>query len=160
MARYIIERNVGPITQAELEEAGKKSNQVLSEMPGVVWIRSHVSLAEGKIYCEYDAPDEESIRDHAQRAGLPADRISRLSWKSVPRCFSSSPRTARSRESSHRAHPQRGFSSKSIPRAVLAANSLVSMELAGWSLPRRASRNRRSKPLFRKIPNPPMTSSA
>ena len=28
-------------------------------MPGVVWIRSYVSDAEGKIYCEYDAPDLE-----------------------------------------------------------------------------------------------------
>ena len=44
-------------------------------MPEVAWIRSHVSLIEGKIYCEYDAPDEESIREPARRAGLPADRI-------------------------------------------------------------------------------------
>ena len=87
MARYIIERNVGPITREELEAAGRKSNQVLSEMPGVVWIRSHISLAEGKIYCEYDAPDEESIREHARRAGLPADRITRVEMEINPQMF-------------------------------------------------------------------------
>ena len=87
MARYIIERNVGPITREELDAAGRRSNQVLSEMPEVAWIRSHVSLAEGKIYCEYDAPDEESIREHARRAGLPADRITPVELEINPQMF-------------------------------------------------------------------------
>lgn len=33
---------------------------------------------EGKIYCEYGAPDEDAIREHARQAGLPADSISEL----------------------------------------------------------------------------------
>ena len=53
-------------------------------MPGVVWIRIHSSLAEGKIYCESDVPDEESIRKHARRAGLSADCITRVEMEINP----------------------------------------------------------------------------
>jgi hypothetical protein len=56
-------------------------------MPGVVWIRSYVSDAEGKIYCEYDAPDQEAVREHARRAGLPADRISEVALEISPAMF-------------------------------------------------------------------------
>jgi hypothetical protein len=56
-------------------------------MLGVVWIRSYVSDTEGKIYCEYDAPDPESIREHARRAGLPADRIIEVTLEISPTMF-------------------------------------------------------------------------
>jgi len=69
MPRYIIERSVPGLTRAELDAAGRRSVAVLDEMPGVVWIRSYVSDTDGKIYCEYDAPDPEAIRGHARRAG-------------------------------------------------------------------------------------------
>ena len=35
----------------------------LADMPDVKWIRSFVSDAEGKIFCEYDAPSVEAIVD-------------------------------------------------------------------------------------------------
>jgi hypothetical protein len=56
-------------------------------MPGVVWIRSYVSDAGGKIYCEYDAPNPEAIREHARRAGLPVDRITEVSLEISPLMF-------------------------------------------------------------------------
>jgi hypothetical protein len=87
MPRYIIERNVGQLTKEQLDAAGRRSNQVLAEMDGVVWIRSYVSLAEGKIYCEYDAPNEEAIREHARRAGLPVDKISAVALEISPAMF-------------------------------------------------------------------------
>jgi hypothetical protein len=52
-----------------------------------VWIRSYVSDAEGKIYCEYDAPDADAIREHARRAGLPIDCISEISLEINPSMF-------------------------------------------------------------------------
>jgi hypothetical protein len=87
MPRYIIERNVGTISREQLDAAGRKSNEVIAGMQGVVWIRSYVSDAEGKIYCEYDAPDEEAVREHARRAGLPADRISEVALEISPAMF-------------------------------------------------------------------------
>jgi len=76
MPRFIIERSVPGLTREELMAAGRRSVVALAELPDVRWIRSFVSDVEGKIYCEYDAPSLEAIREHARRAGLPADRIS------------------------------------------------------------------------------------
>jgi len=87
MPRYIIERTVGKLTHQELDAAGRKSVEVLQGMPGVVWIRSYVSDAEGKIYCEYDAPSEEAVLEHARRAGLPVDRIAEVSLEISPEMF-------------------------------------------------------------------------
>jgi hypothetical protein len=87
MPRYIIERNVGSLTREELAAAGRKSNEVLASMPGVVWIKSYVSEAEGKIYCEYDAPNPEAILEHARRAGLPVDKISEVALEISPEMF-------------------------------------------------------------------------
>ena len=87
MPRYIIERNVGKLAPEELRAAGRKSNAVLSEMPDVVWIKSYVSDAEGKIYCEYDAPNAEAVLEHARRTGIPADRISEVSLEISPGMF-------------------------------------------------------------------------
>jgi hypothetical protein len=87
MPRYIIERNVGTITREVIEATGRKSNQVLADMPEVVWIKSYVSEAEGKIYCEYDAPNPEAILEHARRAGIPADKISEVALEINPAMF-------------------------------------------------------------------------
>jgi hypothetical protein len=87
MPRYIIERTVGRLTPEELQAAGRKSNAVIAEMPGVVWVRSYLSDAEGKIYCEYHAPNAEAVLEHARRAGLTVDRISEVSLEISPAMF-------------------------------------------------------------------------
>jgi hypothetical protein len=87
MPRYIIERSVGHLSRADLEAAGRRSNEVIEGMAGVVWIRSYVSDVEGKIYCEYDAPSIEAVLEHARRAGLPADRVSEVTLEINPAMF-------------------------------------------------------------------------
>ena len=87
MPRYIIERTTGTLTRDQLDAAGRKSNEVLAQMPGVVWVRSYISDVEGKIYCEYDAPDEASVRRHAELAGLPVDKISLVALEVSPSMF-------------------------------------------------------------------------
>jgi len=87
MPRYLIERTVPPMSQEELQAVSKRSNQVISEMTGIVWIKSYISESEGKIFCEYDAPNEEAIREHARRAGLPVDKISEVSLEISPSMF-------------------------------------------------------------------------
>jgi hypothetical protein len=87
MPRYIIERSVPGLTRDQLNAAGRLSNAVLTAMPEVRWIRSYVSEAEGKIYCEYDAPSVEAIREHARRAGIPADRVTEISIEVNPSMF-------------------------------------------------------------------------
>lgn len=87
MPRYIIERSVGSISREGLEAASRKSNEVLATMPGVVWIKSYISEAEGKIYCEYEAPNPEAILEHARLAGVPVDKISEVSLEISPAMF-------------------------------------------------------------------------
>ena len=87
MPRYIIERTVGTLSPDALRAAGYRSNAAIAGMRDVVWIKSYVSDAEGKIYCEYDAPNAEAVLEHARRAGLPADRISEVSLEISPAMF-------------------------------------------------------------------------
>jgi uncharacterized protein DUF4242 len=87
MPRYLIERSTPGLTRDQLDAAARRSMTVIADMPGVVWIRSYVSDVDGKIYCEYDAPDEDAVREHARRAGLPVDRISEVSLEISPAMF-------------------------------------------------------------------------
>lgn len=87
MPRYIIERNVGSLTPEQLNAAGRSSNAVLAQMSEVVWVKSYVSDAEGKIYCEYMAPNPDAVLEHARRSGIPADRISEVSLEINPAMF-------------------------------------------------------------------------
>ena len=87
MPRYLIERSVPGLSREELDAAGRRSVAVLATMPGVRWIRSYVSDAEGKIYCEYDAPSVESVHEHARRVGIPVDRITEIALEISPEMF-------------------------------------------------------------------------
>ena len=87
MPRYIIERSVPALSREELAVVARRSIEVLEGMPDVRWIRSYVSDVDGKIYCEYDAPSPEAVREHARRAGIPVDHISEVALEISPAMF-------------------------------------------------------------------------
>ncbi|MFZ1975743.1 MAG: DUF4242 domain-containing protein [Candidatus Acidiferrales bacterium] len=78
MPKFVIEReipNVGNLTDAQIQEAAQKSISALKAMgTEIQWLHSYVT--GDKIYCVYLAPDEATVREHAKRAGLPANRVS------------------------------------------------------------------------------------
>jgi hypothetical protein len=78
MPEYVIEREmpgVGKLTEEQIQEITLKSLEVIRGMGSPIqWLRSYVT--DDKIYCVYFAPDEEPIREHARRLGVPANRIS------------------------------------------------------------------------------------
>lgn len=78
MPRYVIEREIpgaGSLTDEELRQTSLRSLEVVGELgPKIQWLHSYVT--DDKVYCVYVAPDEETIRRHAEAAGLPANRIS------------------------------------------------------------------------------------
>jgi hypothetical protein len=78
MPKFVIEREipgVGNMSDAEIREASRKSIAALRAIgPDIQWLQSYVT--GDKIYCVYLAPDEATVREHAKRAGLPANRIS------------------------------------------------------------------------------------
>lgn len=66
--------NAGALSEAQVREMAFHSLQTLKEIgPQIQWLHSYVT--EDKVYCVYLAPDEDHIREHARRAGIPADRI-------------------------------------------------------------------------------------
>ena len=78
MPQFVIEREVagaGSLSEAEIRALSIRSLEVLKDMgPQIQWLHSYVT--EDKVYCVYLAPDENSIREHARRVGIPADRVS------------------------------------------------------------------------------------
>lgn len=80
MPKFVIERDmpgVGGLSFEELQGASQKSCGVLRDMgPQVQWLQSYVT--GDKLYCIYIAPDEAAVREHAERGGFPANRVSRV----------------------------------------------------------------------------------
>lgn len=80
MPKFLIERNIpgaGKLTAAELTGISQKSCNVLREMgPRIQWVHSYVT--GDKIYCVYIAPDEATVRRHAEEGGFPANVISEI----------------------------------------------------------------------------------
>jgi hypothetical protein len=80
MPKYMIERELPGIGQAPKEaykEGAQKSCSVLEELgPEIQWIQSYVT--GDKLYCVYVAPNEEMIKKHAEKAGIPADKVSEI----------------------------------------------------------------------------------
>ena len=78
MPKFVIERELpgaGSLTEIQIREVSMRSLQALKELGAQIqWVHSYVT--EDKVYCVYLAPNEDMIREHARRAGLPADRIS------------------------------------------------------------------------------------
>ena len=78
MPQFVIEREIpgaGLLSDSELREISLQSLRTLEEMgPQIQWLHSYVT--EDKVYCVYLAPDESSVRDHARRTGIPANRVS------------------------------------------------------------------------------------
>jgi hypothetical protein len=80
MPEYVIERDmpgVGSLGAEDLKGASRTSCDVLREMgPEIQWVQSYVT--DDKIYCIYRSPNEQMIREHAERGGFPANRISQV----------------------------------------------------------------------------------
>ena len=80
MELYVIRRPSAWANLAELQVAGAKSGRIGNEEMSdrVRWIRSYVvTEPDGRIgtVCIYQARDEDSIREHARRVGMPAEGI-------------------------------------------------------------------------------------
>lgn len=80
MPKFLIEREIpgaGQLSSAELQGISQKSCSVLNKMgTSIQWLESFIT--DDKIYCIYIAPDEETIRQHAEQGGFPANRIAEI----------------------------------------------------------------------------------
>jgi len=78
MPKFVIEReipNAGKLSGGELQAISQKSCSILRNLgPEIQWVESFVT--DDKVYCIYNAPNEQIIREHAKQGGFPASRIS------------------------------------------------------------------------------------
>jgi hypothetical protein len=81
MPKFIIEREIpgaGQFSAEKLKEISQVSCGVLSELgPEIQWVHSYV--AGDKIYCIYNALNEQMVREHAAKGGFPANTVSVVS---------------------------------------------------------------------------------
>jgi len=75
--QFVIEREIpgaGSLSEEQVRAVSLRSLQALKEIgPQIRWLHSYVT--EEKVYCVYLAPDEDTIREHARRSGIPANRV-------------------------------------------------------------------------------------
>jgi hypothetical protein len=80
MPKFVIEREIpgaGSFTPEQLQAISQTSCGVLRELgPQIQWLHSYVT--DDKIYCVYIAPDEETVRTHAQKGGFPANSVAQV----------------------------------------------------------------------------------
>ena len=80
MPKFVIEREIpgaGAFTPEQLQAISQTSCGVLRELgPQIQWLHSYVT--DDKIYCVYIAPDEETVRTHAQKGGFPANSVAQV----------------------------------------------------------------------------------
>jgi hypothetical protein len=78
MPKFVIEREIpgaGSMTQEQVQAAARQSLSVLRDLgPQIQWLHSYVT--DNKVYCIYWAPSSEIIQEHAEKCGIPANRIS------------------------------------------------------------------------------------
>jgi hypothetical protein len=90
MPQFVIEREIpgaGSLTEDQIREVSLQSLNTLKSMGShIQWLHSYVT--EDKVYCVYVAPDEETIREHARKSGIPADRVSAVRRLIDPTAFS------------------------------------------------------------------------
>jgi hypothetical protein len=80
MPKFVIEREIpgaGKLTPDQLQGISQTSCGVLRELgPQIQWVQSFVT--DDKIYCVYIAPDEDTVRKHAQMGGFPANKVAQV----------------------------------------------------------------------------------
>ena len=77
MPQFVIEQEIAgaeALSEIQIQKISLRSLQTLKEMGSQIqWLHSYVT--EDKVYCVYLVLDEDCIREHARRVGIPADRV-------------------------------------------------------------------------------------
>ncbi len=84
MNKYLIKREIegaSQIPSEKLEEIGQGSESVLVQMrnEGKNIEQEQSYVAGNNVFCIYNADSEEVVKEHAERAGVPANEITLIS---------------------------------------------------------------------------------
>ena len=80
MPKFVIEREIpgaGDLSSDQLQAISQKSCGVLRDLgPRIQWVQRYET--DDKVYCVYIAPDEATVRRHAELGEFPANRVSEV----------------------------------------------------------------------------------
>ena len=80
MPKYIIEREIpgaGKMNAGQLKSISQSSCAVLNKLgPQIQWVQSYVTA--DKIYCVYNSPNEEMVREHGRMGEFPISSLNRV----------------------------------------------------------------------------------
>jgi hypothetical protein len=82
MPRYIVQRTFHEGFDLPVTEDGAKTCRAVDAANaslGVSWVHSYVSSDKTNLFCVYDSPSPEAIRQAADVNGLPVDQITEVS---------------------------------------------------------------------------------
>jgi hypothetical protein len=77
---FLIERQIPGVermTTPELQAVARKSNHVLVDIGSEIrWHHSYI--VDGRVFCVYEATDEELILEHSRLTGFPCNKITQI----------------------------------------------------------------------------------
>ena len=84
MNKYLIKREIegaSQIPREKLDEIGQGSESVLIAMrnEGKKIEQDHSYIAGNNVFCVYNSESEDFIKEHSERAGVPANEITLIS---------------------------------------------------------------------------------
>jgi hypothetical protein len=91
MPRYVIERTY-TVEEEHVPVVATRSKRLAQDhYPQIIWEHSHVVIDQDgtpKSFCIYDAPNEDMVRDHAERLGdHSVDRVYEIAGDVTPDDF-------------------------------------------------------------------------
>lgn len=75
MPLYRIRRDVGAISQEDMDAAAFRAIVCAPQFPGLRWVRSYWDRESGRLDCVYEASEPSQIEEHAKTARIPCDEI-------------------------------------------------------------------------------------
>ena len=76
--RYLIERTFPPGALDGVDAAAKKKVNENNATLDVTWEKSYANADKTKLYCVYDGPSENAVREAAKLNGLPVDNVTEI----------------------------------------------------------------------------------
>jgi hypothetical protein len=78
LALFSIRRDVGDLTQEDVDASAFRATACAAEYEGLKWIRSYWDRKRGQILCLYEAEDERQLREHSDRSRIPCDDVQEI----------------------------------------------------------------------------------
>ena len=79
MPLYRIRREVGEISQDDMDAAAFRAIVCAPQFPGLKWHRSYWDQEKGLIDCFYEATGPTQLQEHARVARIPCDEVREVS---------------------------------------------------------------------------------